>query len=226
MSTPASKEDIEELMRTFADRNERLVDQKLSEITLKFEGKLKSNKDVLDLKWKREGHKKQFMFNKSIIESLEDVLLINDSPAIDEKIREIKDSILRRQKLIRIADTSVSGWATVDEYVSKEMADDSDDDRRLVRAETRAARKLKAKQSKSSQSSKRFKNFGSSNPATVSSLSSTSNQPFRGTRFRPYPVPTDTCYTCGGAGHWRKHCTAAYKFKNQGYNQANKSYQS
>ena len=46
MSTPASKEDIEDPMRTFADRIERLVDQKLSEITLKFEGKLKSNKDV------------------------------------------------------------------------------------------------------------------------------------------------------------------------------------
>ena len=53
------------------------------------------------------------------------------------------------QKLIKVGDRSEHGWSTVDEYVEDELADDSDDEKRLFRAWTRAWRKLKGKANES-----------------------------------------------------------------------------
>ena len=46
--------------------------------------------------------------------------------------------------MIRIADRSEFGWATVEEYEEDELADNSDDEKRLYRAELRAGRRIKA----------------------------------------------------------------------------------
>ena len=50
-----------------------------------------------------------------------------------------------RNKLIRMADKSVAGWNIVDEYLTDELASDSDDEKRLRQAGARALRKKKAK---------------------------------------------------------------------------------
>ena len=49
------------------------------------------------------------------------------------------------QKHIKIADRSEYGWATVAEYEEDELADNSDDEKRLFRAEGSAGRKQKQK---------------------------------------------------------------------------------
>ena len=49
-----------------------------------------------------------------------------------------------RQKLIRIADRSEYVWATVSEYEEDELAEGSDDEKRLYWAELRAGKKSKA----------------------------------------------------------------------------------
>ena len=54
-------------------------------------------------------------------------------------------NISKRQKLIRTADRSKHGWVTVED---DELAEDSDDEKRLVKAEARAGRKLKQKLAK------------------------------------------------------------------------------
>ena len=41
--------------------------------------------------------------------------------------------------MIRIADRSEFGWVTVEEYEEDELADNSDDEKRLFRAEQRAS---------------------------------------------------------------------------------------
>ena len=42
-------------------------------------------------------------------------------------LEESKKLLCERQKLIRIADRSEHGWATVEEYMEDELADNSDD---------------------------------------------------------------------------------------------------
>ena len=52
-------------------------------------------------------------------------------------------SIQKRQKLIKLADKSEAGWLVVDEYESDELADDSEDDKKIRRAQDKAVRKKK-----------------------------------------------------------------------------------
>ena len=48
-----------------------------------------------------------------------------------------------RIKVIKMADKSDFGWSTVNEYLSDELASNSDDEKRMYRAERRAERKTK-----------------------------------------------------------------------------------
>ena len=49
--------------------------------------------------------------------------------------------IRKRQKLIKLADKSEEGWLAVDEYESDELTDDSADEKRIKKAQEKAARK-------------------------------------------------------------------------------------
>lgn len=53
-------------------------------------------------------------------------------------LQEGSKIVSERQKLIRIADRSEHGWATVDEYLEDELADNSGDEKRMQKAEYRA----------------------------------------------------------------------------------------
>ena len=68
-------------------------------------------------------------------------------------LEEGKKLLSERQKLIRMADRSEHGWATVEEYIEDELAD-SDDEKRIQRAEVRAGRKLKTAAAKSGKQKK------------------------------------------------------------------------
>ena len=47
-----------------------------------------------------------------------------------------------RQNLIRMEDRSEHGWATVEEYLEDEFAENSDDEKRMQKVEFWAGRKL------------------------------------------------------------------------------------
>ncbi|CAH3133888.1 unnamed protein product [Porites lobata] len=53
-------------------------------------------------------------------------------------------------KVIKIADKSQYSWATVQEYLSDELASDSEDEKRLFRSERRAEKKVKDSKKKRS----------------------------------------------------------------------------
>ena len=72
---------------------------------------------------------------------------IADSECISAATNAIgqgKDVLVHRQKLIKMAGQSESGWRVVDEYQTNQPADDSDDEKKIFKAESRAARKIKA----------------------------------------------------------------------------------
>ena len=64
-----------------------------------------------------------------------------------EALRKGTDLISRRQQLIQFADWSEAGWAVVDEYIDDDLADNSEDEKRIEREERMAEWKL-AKQRK------------------------------------------------------------------------------
>ena len=55
--------------------------------------------------------------------------------------KSIKEDIEKRNKLLKIADKSIAGWGTVEEYLSDDLASDSEDDRKIKTAERQALQK-------------------------------------------------------------------------------------
>ena len=99
----------------------------------------------------KKGHQKQFEINEEVKEKLTEAeTTLSRMPAAVESARtaiaEGMSLINKRQKLFKIAVRSKYGWATGDEYVEDELADNSDDEKHLFRAEARAGRKLKTAQ--------------------------------------------------------------------------------
>ena len=55
-----------------------------------------------------------------------------------ETISELVEKVKRRNKLIKVADTSEEGWKTVRQYESSPVVSDSDDESKINKAENRA----------------------------------------------------------------------------------------
>ena len=103
--------------------------------------------------FKKKSHEKQFLFKSTVEDKLDacDFALQETPPAIEKAksaLEEGKLLIKKRQKLIKIADRSEYGWATVDEYVEDELAEGEEDERHFFRAEGRAKRRHRANEDK------------------------------------------------------------------------------
>ena len=58
-----------------------------------------------------------------------------------EELKEGEKKLAHRSKLILIADSAEEGWDVVNEYQRRDLADDSDDNKRIRQAEARASQK-------------------------------------------------------------------------------------
>ena len=119
--------------------------------------------------------------------------------------------------MLKLADSSELGWKVVSEYQANPLASDSEDERKIYKAEVRAqrkARKNQLKRSRSRRGSFRERPFSSTQPMQPQL------QAF-GKPVSTYPGPTATattaggragnCWYCGGQGHWRSECEVLKK---------------
>ena len=101
--------------------------------------------------FKKKAHEIQFNFNSEIEESivsakkeLEKIEATGEQEEPVKKAAILLDEGLkaleRRQKHIKVAERSEFGWATVEHYDSHPLAADSDDEKRLEKAEKEAER--------------------------------------------------------------------------------------
>ncbi|XP_060581123.1 uncharacterized protein LOC132737793 [Ruditapes philippinarum] len=166
--------------------------------------KFKESTCTPDLKYK--GNKKQFLFNKDVYDNLDaaaELIEQGEQGKSLELIDDIKKKVCKRNKLIKIADKSSGGWETVREYESDELASDSEDEKRLRRAESRALSKQKARKRTlpvSTPSNPYV--FGGYTP-TSSFGAQTKVRPFRSFR---QAGRSSQCFACGGWGHFRAEC--------------------
>ncbi|VDI63463.1 Hypothetical predicted protein [Mytilus galloprovincialis] len=149
-----------------------------------------------DYKFQRKSCEDQFKFNRklSVLLKEADASLESRDPSASlakQKISEGIQLIRYRQKLVKMADSSEMGWKVVQEYTANPLADDSEDDRKILRAQTRAERKTK------SEKAKKKRPTPYSRP-TSTATSSDANGKASG---RP-----GVCYNCYKPGHWKFEC--------------------
>ena len=82
--------------------------------------------------FKYNGNQKQYDFNCSVIQKLGNIkCILEDSTLedIESETDKVLSDVQGRNKLIKVADRTESGWTTVDEYEKSDYADDSEDDK-------------------------------------------------------------------------------------------------
>ncbi|CAC5419412.1 unnamed protein product [Mytilus coruscus] len=151
--------------------------------------------------FKGKGNEEQFKVNTKIANKMKEARSLltetqDNNESTEGAMRNIcegLDILNHRQKLIKLADQSENGWRTVTEYETHSLADDSGDEKRIIRAENKASRKMK--------SDKKFKTRTTPYSAPQSTRFSSVNQ--QSTVNISVVNRPGKCYECGLSGHWR-----------------------
>ncbi|XP_072166153.1 uncharacterized protein [Diadema setosum] len=186
---------------------------------------LQQLKRASELSFRFKGNRVQFEFNSSLQEKLEKgVALLEEGKHVAalSKLKEGIADIRKRKKLFRLADKSDAGWSAVDEYLSDDLASDSEDEKRIRQAQARAARKRKSSRNIPAAKGKPPKSDGyrTASPSSghfFRGFSGKSRYAYGGTGNSSLgwrgassgPKSTDFCFACGKQGHWRRGCPGA-----------------
>ncbi|XP_060585380.1 uncharacterized protein LOC132741266 [Ruditapes philippinarum] len=201
------------------DRIEDLMSSKLASMEERI---LKSQKAISDTQiskiqqdilqndnyvFKRKSCEDQLKFNVKVSNALKETASkVNemDLSGASECISEGLSLLSNRQKLIRIADSSELGWLVVKEYQSNPLASDSEDEKKLARAEARANRKWKSKRPFSD--FKRFSPYGHTASVETQPQKSVAAWNNISTVTTSRSTRPGLCFACGKPGHWKYEC--------------------
>ena len=122
-------------------------------------------------RFKKKANEDQYRFNSKLTDVLDEA----KSSCSTQNLDKVKDSLEKgdnllaeRQKHILLADKSDYGWMVIQEYKKNDLADDSDDERKIIRAETRARTKQNSQKAKSRMTASRREFLKDQSVAAVS----------------------------------------------------------
>ena len=167
--------------------------------------KLKTEKSY---QFKFSGNQKQLEFNADLdydIGRIKRAAEAKDYAKIKDICSDVRDKIHKCNKCIKLADKSPGGWDTVKEYMSDDLASDTDDEKRIRQAETCTIRKEINGNRKIVKGARPAPSATFPNPSSDTVTNTGSN--FRSfNRISTGPRPTYICFGCSEQGHWRGNC--------------------
>ena len=207
-STSSSTEDsqdelVEKARRALKERKRKLVndDEVLAKLEELKDEMHKSSKRLRVPTFKYVSNKEQFNFNEEVMEELKRSVK-KASSKVAKGITATIEKVRKRNKLIKMADSSKAGWRIVEEYLTDDIASDANDQRKIKKAEKAALKKMKEEKQKkksasTSTSRKTYKEGG--------------ERPFRNASHSKRKGNTN-CFRCGKRGHWGNECR---KYRNE-----------
>ncbi|KAK3741662.1 hypothetical protein QZH41_005090 [Actinostola sp. cb2023] len=127
-------------MQTMMDRSVSELKRSSTETSESHLKEIKKLKYDEPHKFKKKANEDQFKFNIKVMDTISDAkqsLEKNDQAKAKEELSKGDKLMSERQNDILLADKSEFGWATVNEYKKHELAEDSDDEKRIYKSELR-----------------------------------------------------------------------------------------
>ena len=97
---------------------------------------------------KRKGHQQQLDHELELLDKFDEASSTVRNKSYDKVKAALEEGtgiVSKRIKALKLADKSEFGWQTINEYLSDEFGSNSDDGKRMYRAERRAEKKIKGK---------------------------------------------------------------------------------
>ena len=146
--------------------------------------------------FQRKGNENQYKHEVKVLNKLKEANTNLEVPELNfgsiqvakMKTAEYIELVQDRQKLIKLSDSSELGWKVVNEYIANPIADDSEDEKKVIKAQNRIERKNKAEKTKRGKSLRKVP------------YSKDKQEP-RTSSWKP-----ERYFNCGKKGHWADEC--------------------
>ncbi|XP_061169559.1 uncharacterized protein LOC133178918 [Saccostrea echinata] len=144
--------------------------------------------------FRKKGNENQYKHEAKVLTKLKEAREhLNSDDGVESAKSSIAEGIelvKNRQKVIKLADSSQLGWRVVQEYEANPIADDSDDEEKMYRAQMRAERKVFNGRKRC-----RFEPY-QKKPATATRMETDEKSTSSGKPGRSFD--------CGAKGHWSR----------------------